>query len=134
MHPSAKRFLTYILIPVVGILAGIFYYVADPKESVVMPKCILKLITGYQCPSCGTQRALHALLHGHFFQALQYNYFCILSVPLLLIAVYACYGVRAKHPPKAAAALYGFVTSRYTLTTYIVFFFAWWILRNILGC
>lgn len=133
MSHSTKRILIYILIPVIGLLAGIFYYVTEPQESVIMPKCIMKLITGYQCPSCGTQRALHALLHGHFWQALHYNYFCILSIPLLLIAVYACYGVKTKKPPMFAAALYGFVTHRYTLIAYIILFFVWWIVRNGIG-
>ena len=134
MNHSKQRILLYVLIPVIGVLAGIFYYVSEPQESVIMPKCIMKLITGYQCPSCGTQRALHALLHGHLLQALRFNYFCVLSLPLLIIAVYACYGVKSKKPTKTAVALYHFVTHRYTLIGYVVLFFVWWLVRNLIGC
>lgn len=123
-----------LLIPVILIVAGIFYFFADPERSVVMPKCVMKSLTGFQCPSCGGQRALHALLHGHPLQALSYNYFFILSVPLLLVAVYVFWKIKAPGPPsKLTLALYRFVTSRYTLTAYVVLFFLWWVVRNILG-
>ena len=134
MTHSTKRILFYILIPASCVMAGFFYYYAEPQESVIMPKCILKLITGYQCPSCGTQRALHALLHGHPIQAFSFNYFFIISIPLFMIAVYACWGIKKKNPSKTIVALYNFVTNRYTLICYIVFFFGWWIVRNVVGC
>ena len=134
MTDSTKRIFYFILIPACCLMAGIFYYLAEPQESVIMPKCILKLITGYQCPSCGTQRALHALLHGHPIQALAYNYFFIISIPLFLIAVYAFWGIKKKNPSRTIVALYNFVTNRYVLICYILLFFGWWILRNAIGC
>lgn len=134
MTDSTKKNLYYILIPACCLMAGIFYYLAEPQESVIMPKCIMKLITGYQCPSCGTQRSLHALLHGHPAQALRYNYFFIISIPLLVTAVYACWGIKKNNPSKTVVSLYKFVTNRYTLICYVILFFVWWIVRNVIGC
>ena len=134
MTDSTKRIIFYILIPACCLMAGIFYYLAEPQESVIMPKCILKLITGYQCPSCGTQRAVPARWHGHPKQALAYNYFFIISIPLFLIAVYAFWGIKKKNPSRTIVALYNFVTNRYILICYILLFFGWWILRNAIGC
>lgn len=134
MTDSTKRSLYIILIPACCFMAGIFYYWADPQESVIMPKCIMKLITGYQCPSCGTQRSLHALLHGHLTQALRYNYFFIISIPLFVIAMYAFWGIKKNNPSKTIVSLYNFVTNRYTLICYIILFFVWWVLRNVIGC
>lgn len=134
MTDSMKRILYFILIPACCLMAGIFYYLSEPQESVIMPKCILKLITGYQCPSCGTQRALHAFLHGHPIQALAYNYFFFISIPLILIAVYAFWGIKKKNPSRTIVTLYNFVTNRYVLICYILLFFGWWILRNAIGC
>lgn len=131
----AIRRKTYrILIPVILLVAGIFYFFADPGRTVFMPRCVMKTLTGYQCPSCGGQRALHALLHGHPLQAISYNYFFVLSVPLLLVTLYAFWKIKAPGPPsKVTLTLYRFVTSRYTLTAYVLLFFLWWVVRNILG-
>lgn len=129
-----NHIIVFLITLVICLLAGLFYYYADPQKSVIMPKCIMKSITGYQCPSCGTQRALHALLHGKILQAFQYNYFFIISIPLLLIAVYASFGIKSTKPSKITITLHRFVTNKYTLITYIFLFFGWWILRNIIGC
>ena len=46
-----------------------------------MPKCPFKLITGLSCPGCGIQRAIHAMLHGKFTEAITYNYYFTASIP-----------------------------------------------------
>ncbi len=40
-----------------------YYYTHDPLGGKA-PRCLFKLITGYECPGCGSQRAFHSLLHG----------------------------------------------------------------------
>lgn len=129
-----KKFLIYIIVPVILLLAGIFYYFADPAKSIIMPKCIMKQLTGWQCPSCGGQRALHAFLHGHLLEAISYNLFLILSIPLLLVTAYAVMMIKRNHPSAITIKLYNFVTNRFTLLTYVFLFFLWWVLRNLIGC
>ena len=126
------RNIWFWLIPVAVLAAGIFYYFADPKASLIMPKCILKELTGWDCPSCGVQRAIHALLHGHIAEAFSYNFFFAIAVPLLLLTAYATIMIKRPKPSAATIKLYNFVTSRYTLLSYVALFFLWWIIRNLL--
>ena len=128
-----KKYLIYI-IPVILLMAGIFYYFVDPAKSIIMPKCLMKQLTGWQCPSCGGQRALHAFLHGYFLEAISYNFFYIISIPLLFVTTYAVIMIKRNQPSEVTIKLYNFVTNRYTLLTYVFLFFLWWIIRNIIGC
>lgn len=58
---------------------GIFVYAAfDPARMAVFPRCPFFRLTGFRCPGCGSQRALHQLLHGDFATALSYNAFLVL--------------------------------------------------------
>ena len=129
-----KKTLKIILIPAILIGAGIFYFFVNPQGSSVTPKCVVRLITGWHCPPCGVQRAFHELLHGHLFKALSFNYFFVISVPYFLITAYAVTMIKAGKTKPLNVWLYNFCTHRYTLLTYVFLFFAWWILRNIIGC
>jgi hypothetical protein len=51
--------------------------------------CIFKKITGFYCPSCGSGRAVFCLLHLDFLKALDYNFFAVIFLPLILY-----YGIR----------------------------------------
>lgn len=118
-----------IVIPVILIVAGIIYYCCFDSWGYYFPKCPVKLLTGLECPSCGSQRAFSALLHGHVLQALQYNWFIILSVTyLFLCTVVVVYDFNGN--------LYRFrkyLFGRKALLIYVVLYFAWFVLRNIVG-
>lgn len=45
--------------------------------------CPIHKVLGVYCPGCGATRALLSLLHGRWMEALSYNPFFILSLPLL---------------------------------------------------
>lgn len=79
---ARKRKTTAILLSIVFII--VIFSVANPSTSRFWPKCLFKLITGYDCPICGLQRSLYAFLHGDFSHAIAYNYYLILALP------YAC--------------------------------------------
>ena len=50
--------------------AAIFLYSEfDPAGSVFWPKCPFHLLTGLECPGCGSQRAVHSLLNGDLLSA-----------------------------------------------------------------
>lgn len=66
--------------------AVVFLYMHyDPGDSVFWPKCPFHLLTGLECPGCGSQRALHCLLNGNLGQALHYNALLAAAVPYLLL-------------------------------------------------
>ena len=49
------------------------------------PGCWIHALTGLHCPGCGATRALHALLHGQFAQAADFNAFIVLLAPAALV-------------------------------------------------
>lgn len=101
------------------------YYFFDPTHSVWAPKCPLHIITGYECPSCGVQRVVYALLHGNLTKALLLNPFLALVLPyLILVAITTFINSDSLTP------LRNIVQHRYTTWLYITLFFVWWIIRN----
>lgn len=107
--------------------AIVVFYNVDPSQSQIVPKCPFKLLTGLDCPSCGSQRALHALLHGHVLTALRFNPFLILSLPYLITVMWGY----ARFLP-GSAAMRRIFHHYYALIIYVILFCIWWILRNIL--
>lgn len=60
-------------------------YLATPGKSPWLPPCLFHLATGLHCPGCGATRALHALTHGDWREALRMNLLIVLALPLLAI-------------------------------------------------
>lgn len=76
-----------------GLLAAVIVtllwaYWNDPAPAgAALGACPFLAATGFQCPLCGGQRALHALLHGRLGTAWAANPLLVLSPLLLLFAV-----------------------------------------------
>ena len=47
-----------------GAVGAAILYLRDPTGNAFFPKCMVYSATGLYCPGCGTQRALHHLLHA----------------------------------------------------------------------
>lgn len=111
-----------------GVLAAIclIYFFFDPAAAAWMPKCPLHELTGLECPGCGTQRALHALLHGHIADAFSYNALLIISLPLIAWMVWL--ETQRMRRPALYAAFYRPLTI-YIIAAVIV---AWFVVRNFL--
>ena len=58
--------------------------IIDRLENMQLP-CIYKHLTGFDCPGCGMQRAIIALLKGNFFESIK------LYPPLLTIIIMICF-------------------------------------------
>lgn len=71
------------------VCAAVVYYTLDPMQYAIFPKCPFLILTGWQCPGCGSQRAIHSLLHLDVVAAFRYNALMVLSIPLVLLLVYA---------------------------------------------
>ena len=68
-----------------ALLAGAAYlFMFEPGKTGLFPVCLFRLLTGFQCPGCGSTRALHQLLHGHVVAAFMLNPFFLLAIPFLL--------------------------------------------------
>ncbi len=120
------KIMPYVFpVTLIGIL--ILYYLVNPLQSNFPIQCPWHMLTGTQCPACGFQRALYSMLHGNIIDALSYNYFFIFSIPYALLAIVATW-YNYHH---VFDRLHAFVYHRYTLQTYIVLYFGWWIIRNL---
>ena len=75
-----------------GVLVALYAF--DPATTRLFPSCPFHLLTGWHCPGCGTLRAVHALLHGRFSQALHDNPF-VLAVGFMAAAASAADGARS---------------------------------------
>ncbi len=120
-----SKYKTVIIIGILlaMIIIGGIFYIYNPEQVNWFPKCWFYQLTGWQCPSCGTQRAFHTLLHGEFTKALAYNPFMILSVPYALIIIASL----SFDLPRLKSTL----LHRYTLYVYTTLLILWWIIRNL---
>lgn len=117
-----KKTLVFCLL--VG-LAWVFYQV-DPERSAWVPKCPFYYATGWQCPACGTQRAIHQLLHLHLREAVAYNAFLFVSFPYLALLI----GTECAGKEKKQTRLGAFCHDRRVVCTYLALIIVWWIGRN----
>lgn len=116
----------YLLLLAAVISISVAYYYIDPM-TIWMPKCMIKQLTGYSCPACGTQRALHAVTHLYFGEAVKYNLFLLIGVPYILLIMF-CDVIGYKY----CSRITKFIKSKEVAYIYVGLFFAWWIVRNIL--
>ncbi len=56
----------------------------DPTEVRWFPRCLFHELTGFDCPGCGTARAIHAAARGDFAAALRFNAVLAIALPFLI--------------------------------------------------
>ena len=109
----------------IGLTAIIALYALLAPANPYFPRCLIRQITGFDCPGCGTQRAIHAILHGRWAQAWHYNAALFFAIPLIALLL-AADAMRNNHP-----RLHSLLTGRPATTLLILAIAAWWIGRNI---
>ena len=109
---------------VCGLLLMALYAIVDPATA-PFPRCPFLMLTGLKCPGCGSQRAVHALLHADFATAWGYNALLVVSLPVVALMVYSQFE-RRKRP-----RLYNRLNSQAVIITALVVIIIWWIARNI---
>lgn len=102
------------------------YYMFDPMQSRWLPKCMFYVLTGWECPGCGSQRMVHALAHGDLMAAWHANAFLLCMLPLLAVMAYASI-FREK-----CQRLYAAVNSVPVIIGAGVALVAWAVLRNLI--
>jgi hypothetical protein len=63
--------------------ALVVLYRFDPSQG-GFPACPFRSITGLLCPGCGSQRAVHDLMHLQVGRAFHHNALLVLAIPALL--------------------------------------------------
>lgn len=123
---TLKKMSTAIAL-IVAIAVFCIYYNFNPASYSIFPKCPFHTLTGFDCPGCGSQRAIHALLHGNFREACGYNILLIISIPFL--AIHFGYNVLSLMKKRVIQwkLLYHPLTPKIIFAVVAVF----WIVRNI---
>ncbi|BBC28898.1 hypothetical protein SGFS_001890 [Streptomyces graminofaciens] len=68
-HRAREAWLGGAVLAAVTVAAALF----DPTRPGRFPSCPFRAVTGWDCPGCGSLRALHALTHGDVVAAVDYN-------------------------------------------------------------
>jgi len=81
---ETTKFLKIALIAC--LLGGFFfiYYSFNPSINSFFIPCPFHHFTGLYCPGCGSQRAIHLLLHGDIVGAFRFNPLMVLTLPILV--------------------------------------------------
>ena len=86
MTTGKKRLLVAAAIAAAAAVFACVLFFCDPMTSMFYPRCPSQLLTGYDCPGCGTLRALHALMHGDIDAAWNYNAAVFFAIPMVGVA------------------------------------------------
>lgn len=113
-----------VIIMIVGVSAGLIYWFFDPSTS-YFPRCPIYMITGWQCPGCGSQRAIHALLNGDIAAAWRFNAMLLVLLPIIAVILVA--ELFRNRLPRFNRA----VTSPLFVVMLVVGIALWWVLRNL---
>jgi len=120
---SNKKWIAITLL-----IIGLFIYgFFDPMSSNFFPKCPFLSFTGYQCPGCGSQRAMHQLLQGNLSTAMQFNPLFVVALPYIFLGVLFEFPFLKNKYPAIQKILFGAKTIYLILGIIIAF----WIIRNI---
>lgn len=118
-----KKFL-WLMSVLLGV--AFIYFILDPSNG-LFPQCPFYWLTGYKCPGCGSQRAIHELLHLHFGNALKQNALLVISIPYIMTGFFFDFTNLGELWPRARKILFGPSTIKIIAVVVI----AWWIIRNL---
>jgi hypothetical protein len=107
----------------IGLLV-IFWF--DPAESKVFPPCPFKALTGLYCPGCGSLRAVHQVLHGHFLAAFRLNPLMIIF-SFIIISIFILLRLKGKNSERLRRVLSAASIGWIALAVIVIY----WFCRNI---
>jgi uncharacterized protein DUF2752 len=85
-HAPVRRHRLYGALGSGALLAGALGYVGlvDPHHpGSILPACLFRVLTGWNCPLCGGLRMTHDVLHGDVAAAITDNVFVLVAIPML---------------------------------------------------
>jgi hypothetical protein len=120
-EPHSKRRLIANVLLAGAILVCTALFIDPPGYANFWPACPIHQLLGFECPGCGSTRALAALLHGHLRDAMRLNALFTLLLPLGIVAAIRTYrrAIRpgAFHwPQPSRAAIYSAVAASFIFT------------------
>ena len=108
-----------------AVTASLFSQKAVARDIIAMFK--MNQVKGFDCPGCGSQRAIHHLLHFRLKDAFTSNPLLILAIPYLIIGIYFEYFGGKEKYPTARKTLFG----KRAIIIVLILIVLFWIGRNI---
>ncbi|MBN2729008.1 MAG: DUF2752 domain-containing protein [Bacteroidales bacterium] len=99
----------------------------NPAEHQVFPKCPFRTLTGYKCPGCGSQRAIHEILQGNIVGAFHFNMLLVIAIPYLITGFIFD---RVKNPGPVFLSWRKRLFGRKAIFIVLAIIVFFWILRN----
>ena len=100
MISNNRKIFGVIILGVVFVGILLLYFFNNPSNSRYFAQCPFLTATGYYCTGCGSQRALHDLLHLDIIGVAKHN---LLFFPAFLLIAY--HWVRSYAPAKGKESL-----------------------------
>ena len=122
-----EEVLHIIMISTAVLVLVLLYFFIDARQSHFFPACPFFTLTGLFCPGCGSQRAVSALLHGDFQDAINYNVLLVVTIPLILYSALIRVSNVFRSTPVVQTIFYSPVFVRVFLVVVVLF----GVLRNI---
>jgi len=120
------------IVILMSLFIGVFLYSQfNPEDVKYFPKCPVYTFTGYKCPGCGSQRAIHQLLHGNIYSAFKLNPFIILMLPYMFTGIYIEYIADKTHT--VTAKIRSILFGKWAIILIGIFMIIYTIARNIAG-
>lgn len=107
--------------------ATFVFYTFDPEQTAIFPQCPLLLTTGYACPGCGSQRAIHSVLHFDFKSAFMHNALILFLMPYVLLGFYLEVLEAKKRFVKLEQLFFGKWAAAVVISVILIY----WVVRNL---
>lgn len=127
---NKRRVVGITILMLSVIILVIIFALFDPDKYDFYLKCPFFDITGYKCPLCGSQRAIHNLIHLDFKNAFSENAYLFLLLPYLILVNILGF-IRKSN--ESANGYYQLLTNRIAKTILIVLAILFWIIRNVIN-
>jgi len=127
MEHSTHKIFKFLGALLAAGLIGV-YFLLDPEQH-FFPKCPFLWLSGWKCPGCGSQRAVHHLLHGDVLEALRINFLFVLAFPYVIFELVLEYTPWGRAQTAIRRKWYGYRATIVALVTVLAFGVA----RNVWG-
>ena len=84
MHPRVRRLASPLSVGAVTALTTLALRLRDPHDAGTWGLCPTKLVSGLDCPLCGSLRAVNDLTHFDVAAALSSNLVLVLAIPIVI--------------------------------------------------
>ncbi len=123
-----KKIVIFCLVIPLFVFLIIIYGNLDPENIGLFPRCPFKVLTNYECPGCGSQRAIHHLLNLNIGSAIKANALLVFSIPYVLLLISAEF---FKSKSRFFNRLYKILFSTGAIWGVLLVIVFWWFARNV---